>query len=162
MTKEESKLNELKLEYLKLQKKHNLPNFEALNEDFQIEKAAETETDSLIRELRRTISDKPYTYLRFVETLINPVNAPMSMLSVVKTLGNEEKDKLTEIYKKLVKNEMLLIETDLSFSEENEAKFIRETYKVWQEVKKDLIEVIGVVNNNWDNKVERNGKKYLG
>ncbi len=162
MTKEESKLEELKETYLKLQEKHNLPSFEALNEDFQIEKVAETETDFLIRELRRTISDKPFTYLRFVETLINPANAPMSILSVVKTLGSEEKDKLAEIYKKLVRNEVLLIETDLSFSEEKEAKFIRETYEVWQEVKKDLIEVIGVVNLNWDNKVEVNGKKYFG
>ncbi len=162
MNKEESKLDELKKIYLKLQKEHNLPSFEALNEDFQIEKVSDVETDFLIRELRRTISDKPFTYLRFVESLINPANAPMSVLSVVKTLGSEEKEKLAEIYKKLVRNEILLIETDISFSEEKEAKFIRETYETWQEVKKDLLEVIGSVNLNWDSKVEVNGKKYFG
>ena len=162
MTKEESKLDELKETYLKLQKKHNLPSFEALNEDFQIEKISDVETDSLLRELRRTISDKPFTYLRFVESLINPANAPMSILSVIKTLGIEEKEKLAEIYKKLVRNEILLIETDISFSEEKEAKFILETYETWQEVKKDLLEIIDVVNANWDNNTKVNNKKYFG
>ena len=86
----------------------------------------------------------------------------MSILSVIKTLGVDEKDKLTEVYKKLVRNEVLLIETDIDFSEEKEAKFIKETYEMWQEVKKDLIEVIGVVNKNWDNKIEGNNKRYFG
>lgn len=162
MTKEESKLKELKESYLKLQKEYGLPTFDELNKDFQIEKVAETETDFLIREIRRTISEKPYTYLRFVETLLNPANAPMSVLSVVKTLGVEEKNKLTEVYKKLVRNEVLLVETDLDFSEEKEAEFVKDTYEVWQEVKRDLLEVIDAVNKNWDVKVEGNGKKYFG
>lgn len=159
---DESKLKELKKEYLKLQEKYNLPSFEELNRDFQIEKASEIESDFLIREIRKAISDKPYTYLRFVETLINPVNAPMSILSVVKTLGIEEKNKLTEVYKKLVRNEILLIETDIDFSEEKEANFIKETYEMWQEIKKDFLDVLNVINKNWDNKIEESGKRYFG
>lgn len=159
---DESKLKELKKEYLKLQEKYNLPSFEELNRDFQIEKASEIESDFLIREIRKAVSDKPYTYLRFVETLINPVNAPMSILSVVKTLGVEEKNKLTEVYKKLVRNEILLIETDIDFSEEKEANFIKETYEMWQEIKKDFLDVLNVINKNWDNKIEESGKRYFG
>lgn len=162
MPKEESKLKELKKEYLKIEKKYKLPSFNKLNEDFHIEKAADTETDFLIREIRKMVSDKPYNYLRFVETLINPVNAPMSLMSVIKILGEAEKNKLTEIYKKLVKNEVMLIETDINFSEEKEAEFIKETYKVWQEIKKDFAEVFKAINKNWDNKSEGNSKKYFG
>lgn len=162
MPKEESKLKELKKEYLKIEKKYKLPSFNKLNEDFHIEKAADTETDFLIREIRKMVSDKPYNYLRFVETLINPVNAPMSLMSVIKILGEVEKNKLTEIYKKLVKNEVMLIETDINFSEEKEAEFIKETYKVWQEIKKDFAEVFKAINKNWDNKSEGNSKKYFG
>jgi hypothetical protein len=160
--KEESKLEELKKNYIVLQEKYNLPSFDELNRDFQIEKVAESESDFLIREIRKAVSEKPYTYLRFVETLINPVNAPMSILSVVKTLGSEEKDKLTEIYKKLVRNEVLLIETDINFSEETEVKFIKETYEMWKSIKKDFADVLSIVNKNWDNKTEINGKKYFG
>lgn len=108
------------------------------------------------------VSDKPYNYLRFVETLINPVNAPMSIMSIVKTLGENEKNKLTEIYKKLVKNEVMVVETDINFSEEKEAEFIIETYKVWQEIKKDFSDVFEAINKNWDNKTQGNNKNYFG
>ncbi len=160
--KEESKLEKLKKEYKKVQDKHKLPSFEKLNEDFHIEKAAEVESDFLIREVRKLVSEKPYNYLRFVETLINPVNAPMSILSVIKTLGQEEKDKLTEIYKKLVKNEVHLIEAEINFSEEREAEFIRSTWKMWQEIKKEFADVFKKVNESWENKSNGNNNKYLG
>ena len=45
MVKKESQLNEVKKNYEKFQKKYNLPSFKNLNEDFQIEKIAENETD---------------------------------------------------------------------------------------------------------------------
>lgn len=158
----ENKLEKFKEEYSKLQDEYGLPGFDELNRDFQIEKACEGETDYRLREIRKAVSDKPFTYLRFVESLINPVNAPMSVLSVVKTLGNDEKDKLTEIYKQLVKNEILLIETDAEFSNEKEAKFIKETYDMWQDIKKVLVDVLGTVNKNWDNKIVGDSRKYFG
>ncbi len=162
MTDKESDLEKLKKEYSKLETQYQLPSFDELNRDFQIEKIADIESDFLIREIRKAISEKPYTYLRFVETLINPANAPMSVLSLVKTLGTDEKEKLTEIYKKLVRNEVMLIEADVDFSEDREVKFIKETYEIWQEIKKDLMEVLSVVNKSWDNKIEGNGKGYFG
>ena len=49
----ESDLVRLKKDYAKLQKKYSLPSFENMNQDFSIEKAAELETDYLIREIRK-------------------------------------------------------------------------------------------------------------
>ena len=162
MTKKESDLENLKKDYKIIQKKYHLPEFEKLNKDFNIEKSAETETDYLIREVRRLIAEKFSNYLRFVETLLNPINAPMSIFSIVKTLGTEEKNKLTEIYKKLLKNEIEHLELEISFSEEKEAKFINESYKMWLEIQKDFIEVIKAIKKNWDNKLEGNKKGYFG
>ena len=162
MTKKESDLENLKKDYKIIQKKYHLPEFEKLNKDFNIEKSAETETDYLIREVRRLIAEKFSNYLRFVETLLNPINAPMSIFSIVKTLGTEEKNKLTEIYKKLLKNEIGHLELEISFSEEKEAKFINESYKMWLEIQKDFIEVIKAIKKNWDNKLEGNKKGYFG
>ena len=160
--KEESKLEKLKKEYKKLQEKYKLPPFNELNEDFSIEKAAENETDFVIREVRRQISEKAYNYLRFIETLINPVNAPMSIMTLVKTFGVEEKNKLTEIYKKLMKNELDLISVDIEFSEKKEADFIKNTHKIWKEIKKDFMEVVKSVEKNWNTKTENGSRKYFG
>ena len=158
---EESKLAKLKKDYKKLQEKYKLPSFEKLNEDFGIEKAIESETDFTIREIRKQISEKVYNYLRLVETLINPVNAPMSIMSIVKAFGMDEKNKLVEIYKKLVKSEWELIAIDLEFPEKKEAEFIKEMYEIWQHIKKDIVEVVEAVSVNWEAKTQSNNRKYF-
>lgn len=163
MTKDKkSDLEELKKEYAKLQKKYALPDFEKLNKDFQIEKVAESETDFLIREIRRVMAEKFANYLRFTETILNPVNAPMFVFSIIKTMGAEEKKRLTEVYKKLAKIEISLIELDVEFSEERDARFIKEAYKFWQEIKGDVLKTLDAVKKNWDNKFEVNKKGYFG
>ncbi len=158
----ESKLEELKEKYKDIQKKHGLPDFEELNKDFQIEKAAESETDFLIREIRKFVGDKMMNYLKFIESLLNPVNAPMFIFSITKLIDSEKKKKLSEIYNELMKKEIKFIELDLEFDEEKEAEFIRESHKSWQEVKRDFLKIIGNINKEWDNKSETNSKGYFG
>lgn len=162
MAKEESKLEKLKENYKVIEKRYDLPSFEKLNEDFQIEKAAEMETDILIREVRKFMADKLAGYMRFVETLINPVNAPMFVFSIIKSLGPEEKKKATEIYKKLAKNEIKLIEIDTDFSEKTEAEFIRNSYELWKGIKRDILYITERINKNWDNKFEVGTRGYFG
>jgi hypothetical protein len=158
----ESKLKELKENYKKIQKVHNLPDFEDLNAEFSIEKVAEVETDFLVREIGRIMAEKFSNYLRFVELVLNPVNSPMFIFSIIKTIGENEKKKLSEIYKGLAKIELNLIELDVNFSEKKEADFINSSYKTWLNMKKDFMEVIDKIKSNWDNKYETNNKAYFG
>ncbi len=159
---DENNLENLKEDYKKIQKGYDLPEFEKLNEDFQIEKLAEIETDFLVREIRKFMADKFMNYLRFIESILNPVNVPMFIFSIVKSIGADEKKKLTSVYKKLAKCEVELIRLDLEFSEDNEVKFVKETYELWQEMKKDILGIINVIKKNWDNKLQSNGKNYFG
>jgi len=157
-----SDLENLKKDYKKIQGKYELPDFTEINKDFHIEKIAEIETDFLIREIRKFMADRFSNYLRFVEALLNPQNAPMFVFSIVKSIGKEEKNKLTEIYKKLAKIEVDIIELDIQFIEDKEADFIKTSYKTWQEIKKDILEILGTIKKNWNNKGEVNGKGYFG
>jgi len=160
--KKEYDLDKLKTNYEKLQKKYGLPSFKDMNEDFAIEKIAEVETEVLIREVRKMVADRLYNYLRFIEGILNPINAPMFVFSIIKALGKEEKDKFSEMYKKLAKMEIVLFEIDIKFSEERESKFIKDSYDLWQEIKKEALEIIDVIKQNWDNKSEVKGKGYFG
>jgi len=157
-----SKLEELKENYKKIQKEYSLPDFEKLNFEFSIEKVADIETDYLIREIGRIMADRFSNYLRLVELILNPVNSPMFIFSIIKTIGENEKKKLSEMYKELTKIELSLIELDVNFSEKKEAEFINNSYMVWMNIKKDLIEVIEKARSNWDNKQEGNNKAYFG
>ena len=62
------KLEKLKTDYKVFQEKYSLPNFDELNEDFQIEKISESETDFILREVRKYVTDKFFNYLRFIES----------------------------------------------------------------------------------------------
>lgn len=155
-------LDKVKKEYSAFQSKYNLPAFQQINEDFQVEKVADSETDFVLREIRIAMTEKFLTYLRFTESIINPSNAPMFIFAVVKTFGTKEKEKLAELYNKLAKIDMDLIEMDLQYSEIKEAETIKRYYSLWQDIKKDFIGIVEVIKNNWDNKSEKEKGNYLG
>lgn len=159
---EESDLEKLKKDYLKLQKKYNLPDFENLNKDFQIERIAQNETEILIREIRKLIAEKFSGYLRFIETILHPMNAPMFVFSVIKLITSNEKKKLTEIYKELIKKEVKLIELDIDFVEEKETEFVKDSFEFWNKTKKDFLDILQTVEKNWDNKTDKNNGGYFG
>lgn len=161
MSKELS-LNDLKKEYEKIQKEHGLPGFDELNKDFCIEKISDFETDFLLREVRKIMADRFSNYLRFIEAILNPVNVPMFIFSIVKSLSIEEKNKLTEVYKKLAEIEVELIGVDIEYVEKKEAEFIKQSFLVWQKIKKDILEIVRVIKKNWGNKLETNNKGYFG
>lgn len=156
------KIEELKKEYAKLQKKYSLPSFEELNQDFGIEKATEFEGELLIREIRRYINDTISNYMRLIENLINPINVPVFVFTMIKALNQEDKKVLSEIYKKMGEIQITLVGVDLVYSEKNEAEFIKNSFLVWQEIKKDLIKIIEKIKSIKENKPVNHDKNYFG
>jgi len=155
-------LEELKKDYSELQKKHSLPSFEEMNKDFYIEKLSELETDFLIREIRKFVAERLFNYLRFLENLVNPQNVPMWVFSVIKTFDANDKKKIEEIYKKLSSNEINLIELDVSYNEEKEVEFVLNSYRLWQEVKKEMLGILGDVKKNLNKEKEKGSRGYFG
>jgi hypothetical protein len=160
----ESKIDfeDFKKDYEIIREKYNLPSFQEMNENFQIEKVIECETEFLIKEIRKNVSEKFSNYLRFVEILLHPVSAPIFVFSVLKAMTLDEKNKLTKAYTELAKLEISAIKLDLVFSEEKEAEFIKDSYEIWKRIREDILEVIEIIEKNWDNKIEVNNKGYFG
>jgi hypothetical protein len=157
-----SKLEQLKKNYKELGTKYKLPSYKELNEEFDIEKVQELETDTLLREIRKVIMDKVLAYLRFVELLINPSNAPMFFFAILKGLESSDKKQLDEIYTKLGRLEIEVIEIDNDYSEEQEARFIKHVFHEWQEIKEEMKIVSKSLQKSWDKKTEKKEKSYLG
>lgn len=161
MTKESS-LDELKRDYSLLQKKYKLPKFQELNEEFDIEKVAEHETDFLVREIRKAIMDKIIAYLRFTEMLLNPSNAPMFFFALVKGLTSHDKRILERLYEKLGSFEIDVIELDCRYSEKDEAEFIRKIAKEWKQVAEDMLKLAETLRRNWNQKSQKGERGYCG
>jgi hypothetical protein len=155
-------LEKLKKDYEALKEKHNLPEFSRLSEDFGAERAAELETDYPLREIAKFMADKMINYLRFVEAMLNPQNVPMYVFSMIKAMKEEDKKKLSDMYKTLAKMEVKFMETDIESSEKKQAEFIKEGFEMWQAVKKELLGIVGGINKNWDVRHEEGRRDYFG
>lgn len=158
----ESCLDELKKNYEKLKLKYKLPGYVEINEDFDIEKLQENETDTLLREIRKVMMDKVIAYLRFIEGLLNPTNAPLFFFGLLKNLEANEKKLFEETYSKLGKIEIEVIEIDNIYYESKEAEFIIKLFKEWQGVKKDMSKISKILEDGWKKKTGKKDRGYLG
>ena len=152
----------MKKEYEKLREKYKLPEYKILNEEFDVEKVAENETETLLREIRKLIMEKVIAYLRFIELLLNPTNAPMFFFALLKGLEASDKKILDNLYTKLGRIEIEVIDIDNDYSEKNEAEFIKKIFKEWQEVKEEMRTVSKALQQGWDKKSEKKEKSYVG
>jgi len=162
MGNKESKLEKFKERYEKIQIKHNLPSFEKLKQDFHIEKLCRVESDYIVREIRKFMSEKLQNYARFIESILNPTGASMFIFSIIKTINEEDKKILLDVYKKLSRIEVDLIELDADFSEQKEVEFVKTFYENWQGIKKDILRILGSVKKNWDKETQKDSNAYLG
>ena len=154
-------IQELKKNYNQLKIKHSLPEFTELNKLFDIEDT-EIETEFLLKKVRRTISEKIASYLRFIDIILNPSNAPIFFFKLVKRLDSKDMQTLKNIYEKLGKFEIQTICLDIDYSEKNDAEFIKDIFNTFnKEIKKDFIVIIEKLNTEEENSKKINGS-YFG
>jgi len=156
------KLEKLKQDYALLAKKYDMPEYKVMNEEFDIEKAAEQETDTLAREIRKIVVDKAIAYLRFIEMLLNPSNAPMFFFTALKGMEPGDRAILEEVYNKLGRIEIGVIGVDNDYSEKTEAEFVKRIFSDWKDIKESMRKISVSLQNGWEKKFERKDKSYLG
>ncbi len=162
MAEEESSLEELKENYEKFKKVYKLPEFQQLNEDFDIEKIAQNETDFVLREIRRHMMDKIIAYLRFIEMLLNPSNAPIFFFAAIKGFTTENKKLVEKVYEKLGEFEIEVIILDSKYDEKKEAEFIKKLSSKWKEISEKMIELAEILKKNWKQKTGHYDRGYCG
>ncbi len=160
--KEIHNLTKLKKEYEKFRRKYKLPEFSLLNQEFEVEKIQEKETDFLLREIRRAINDKIAAFLRFFELFLNPQNAPVFILSILRTLTHRDKEIIEKIYHELVNSELSSISLDIVYDERKEADFIKRISKRWQDLKPDLKDFIHIIEKIKTKEKAKKKRSYFG
>lgn len=134
----ESALVLLKKHYEVLRKKYLLPEFSKLNQEFEIEKIQERETELLLKEIRHCVSDRIASFLHFLELFLNPTMAPVFVLNAIKAISEKDKELIEKLYREFASIELFSVTLDTSYNEKKEAAFIKDTFKKWQSLKPEL------------------------
>ena len=160
--KEESCLEELKGQYNEFKIRFELPEFDKLNENFDIEDI-DIDTDFFLRRIRRVISEKIAGFLRFAELILNPSNAPMFFFKLVKKLDSSDRVDLSEVYEKLGEFEVRAVGLDVSYSEEKEVEFIKEVFSIFEgKIKSKLSMITEKLNNSEGGEKRVENGSYFG
>lgn len=158
----EFNLNKLKQEYIKFKEKYNLPEFSEMDKVFDIEEI-DTDTDFLLRRVRRIVSEKISGLLRFIEIILNPSNSPIFIFKLIKKINEEDKKQLSEVYEILGGFELEVIKLDLDYDESKEAEFIKKAYNLLnKELSRKLLNIIEKMSNNNKSKEEKDKGSYFG
>ncbi|MCD4771167.1 hypothetical protein K8R30_01990 [archaeon] len=142
---------DLKKEYELLKIKYSLPEFEAITQDFDIEKLYDKETLFLAREIRRIINEKITAYTHLFETLINPANPPIFVFQILKNVSTRDKEIMQFLYKTLSKIQLKTMKLDTTYSEKNEIDFINNTFEIWQDIKPKIYGLFESFEKNFEN-----------
>ena len=148
--------------YNELAQKHSLPEFTKIAEDFDIEKIQDKESLFLIREIRRAINEKITAYLHLFETLINPTSPPMFVFSILRNISSQDKETIKKIYKALSRTQIEIMKLDTIYNEKEEAKFINETFIIWQEFKPTIYKLIENLEANFETDDTAKKRSYFG
>jgi hypothetical protein len=154
-------MEDIRKDYDLFKNKYDLPDFTKLNEYFDIEDLGEFETEFLLRRIRKIIAEKIAGYLRFFEVILNPSNAPIFFFKIIKKLDNKDRDNLNRIYERFGNLEIEMVRLDLEYSEKKEAEFIKSIFKIFSDIKADVLEILDKMLSNGDNEEVGKGS-YFG
>jgi hypothetical protein len=153
---------DLKEEYEKIRESYDLPGYDELGEDFDIEKVGKEESSYILRDIRRVIVEKISVYMHFFESLINPSSSTLFLLSMIKKVDKEISKKVNKDYKVLSGFQIRSMKLDTIYKESSEADFIKEFYAKWQEMKKEIYELIENLGENIEEHKEERKSGYFG
>ena len=130
-------LENLKKQYDRHAKKYKLPEFNELNENFEIDKV-EKDSEFLLRMLRKVMMEKIVNSLSFLEMLLNPVNTPRLYAMYARSMSVEDRKEIERIYGALGQLSINSLDLEIDYSEEKEAEAIKLIFQTWNSIKPDF------------------------
>lgn len=142
-TKEE--IDELKELYEKAKKEYDLPAFDELDKEFELRKI---EDGFIIREVRRKILDKIHAFVEWIAPVVNPSSQSIHSMIEAKLFNKTELDEIFNFYKKIHYYIHKGLVAGLQ-TEKDEADFIKEVWKVYPELKKEIAKHMEKIAKGW-------------
>jgi len=149
---------DIKVEYNKL--KYKLPRFEELDNEFEI--SAIKEKTFLLRNIRRRINDKIIFYCKIIESLLYPSQSNFIGMVELKSFTDQEKEKISNIYKRLMQYERESLKLDVNPNEAGDVEYINNLLKEWDNLKKEMIKITEKMKYSWMQEDRPSRDTYFG
>lgn len=162
MKKENEGLDILKEHYSVLQSKYALPDFQYLNENFDIESLASNETEMPLKKIRKQITEKVSSGLRALEMFLNPQNAPLFIFTIIKSFSQTDKEIINEVYHQFAEFEIEAFGLETVYSEKKEAEFIKKVCVSWKDISADFNRIYDSMKVNFRKESKKQEKSYFG
>jgi hypothetical protein len=131
---EKDNLQKLKENYEKLRKKYNLPEFDKLDDEFEIRKI--DHDSNLVREIARHIISKLISICEYLDPILNPHESLRSSVEA-NAFTEEEIEDMVKFYKEIWHNIHLC--ANASFvSDDEESKCISNMLVKWPKLKNKI------------------------
>lgn len=150
----------IKKKYEILRRKHKLPAYMELENDFEIGRA---DPDGLLlREIRRKMLEKIHEITSLLEEILHP-EASLVGLYESRVFDETEKKEIFEIYKQLLAAIRHSTELAVESNEKLEAEFISLFYMKWVSMKPALLKFTGKLKMSWEKDTDEDEKTgYMG
>ncbi len=155
-------IDEISEEYEMFKEKYNLPEWNSLEESFDISKAFLGDGGIILRDMRRKMNEKLASYIHLFETFMNPQATPIFITNALKNLEETDWSEIRRIYKKFAKIQFNQILADTIYSEEKEVETIKEIYSIWETEKNNLVKIIEKLDKQYSENSNNNKGNYFG
>ena len=146
--------------YEALRKKYKLPGFDELDSEFEIS-AIEAES-GLLREIRKQVGDKVGNVGALVEEVLHPESNLVDLYES-RVFDEAEKQKLFELYKRLMVANRTTAELSIENDEKLDAAFIKSFAQEWKKIKPELLKFIRRLRDCWEKDTEEGeAAGYMG
>ncbi len=122
------KKTDIKAAYAPLAKKYKLPDYEALNQEFEIETLEDT--NFLLRNIRTKISEKMEFCIKLLASILQP-EQNITDLQECKMFSDEQKKKIYSLYKNLMVQMRFAGVLSMASTEKEEAAYLAKFYAEW-------------------------------
>lgn len=150
---------ELMSAFSNLKEKYNLPDFESLSRDFQIENI--DPSSNIIRNILGEMHETIDFYSRILEGLIQP-DSKLSDMKESGNLSESDHEIVSATYNKCMLLTRGIMLSNINFDEKEAASEILRIFAEWQKIKKDLKAIISKMRDTWqqESKKETYGGYY--
>ena len=155
---------EIKKAYEKLKIKYNLPEYEELDEEFELLYFQRIiEIKYILRFVRRRIVDKLNSYVNFLQNILNPNPSSLISLEESKFFSQEEREEIIALIKEMVIVERKSLELDINHNEKKDAEFIKYGFMKWGELRNKIAKMCDKLKEGWESEIkEESEKHYFG